>query len=567
MNNKADNRAFLVGEWLVDPSLGRISRDAEEIHLEPKAMDVLVYLARRPGELVTRMELEDAVWAGTIVSYEALSVTINKIRKAVHDNSRNSQYIETLSKKGYRLVAPVSFPDDSDSQKTVDTPPDPVPVDTVSLAQKRSRMFVFGAALLLIAGVASYLAYQDHNSVITTALNRAETSIAVMPFSNISGDPGQDYLAYGLTEDVTTDLSRLSRLLVISRSSMMGYVGSNVPAQQVGTDMGVNFVLTGSVRRSDDRVRISTQLIDVSNNLQVWAERFDRKITEYVQTQDEITRKIVAALVVRLSDEEQVIISKRYTQNLEAHDYYMRGRALYGSITKEGNNLARQMFYKAIHLDPDFANAYAAIALTYVDDFRRKWGGDPAHAAERALSVAKKAVGLDNKDAVAHMVLAYVYLYGKLNPEQAIKSAQEAILIDPNYADAYAIMASAYSYSNRSDDAIRLNQYAMRLNPTTSVIYYANLGRDYYFTDRLPDAAKNLKEAIKRNYNYLNAHLYLAATFARMDNMEDAKWETEAVRSLDPKFSLAYWAKTQPYQSKKRLDYMVAGMRKAGLPE
>jgi len=556
---------FKIDDWTVDPDLGRVFNDKnEETRLEPKAMEVLVYLAKRAGEAVTRQELEGNVWSGTVVSYEALSVTINKIRKALGDTSRKPRYIETLSKRGYRLIAPVIHESVSNETQIV------VPNNERSTGTRsRARAFValLAVALVAVLGYAVYRIGGNTRPALPDYISKADISIAVLPFANSSGNADQDYIANGITEDVITDLSRLSRLLVISRSSVLGYAGTNVTAETVGRELGVRYVLTGDIRRSGDHIRITTQLTDAASNVQVWADRFDKPTAELISVQDEITRKIVAALVIRLSDEEQIALKRRYTDNLEAHDFYMRGRALYGSITKEGNNLARKMFERAIELDPKFARAYGALALTYVDDYRRKWGGDTLASAERALEIARKAVSIDKDEAIGHWVLGYVYLYGKKQPEAAIKSGEQALILYPSFADAYALLGSASSFLGRSDDGIRLTRFAMRLNPKSSVVYYSNLGRDYYFKGEFDEAIKNLKEAISGNYNYLNAHLYLAATFARINEIDDARWEIDKIHTLDPGFSLSYWASTQPYASAEQLNRLVIDLRKAGAPK
>ncbi|MHB1142379.1 MAG: winged helix-turn-helix domain-containing tetratricopeptide repeat protein [Sulfuricaulis sp.] len=559
---------FRIEKWTIDPDLGRIFEDGgEEVRLEPKAMEVLVYLAKRAGETVTRQELEGNVWAGTVVSYEALSVTINKIRKALGDTSRQPRYIETLSKRGYRLIAPVTR--DATTAATVARDTGGTNGERTEGARSATRLpaVVLVVALLALLGYTVSRFGGDTHPGLPDHIGTADISIAVLPFANISGNPDQDYIANGVTEDVITDLSRLSRLLVISRSSVLGYAGTKTSAETVRRELGVRYVLTGSVRKSGEHIRITAQLTDATSNVQIWAERFDRTAGELIAVQDEITRKIVAALVIRLSDEEQLALRRRYTDSIPAHDFYIRGRALYGSITKEGNNLARKMFERAIELDPQFARAYGALALTHVDDYRRKWGGDPAASAERALEIARKAVALDKEEAVGHWVLGYVYLYGKKQPVAAIKSAEQALILYPSYADAYALLGSASSFLGRSDDAIRLTRYAMRLNPRSSVVYYANLGRDYYFMGEFDESIKNLNEAIAGNYNYLNAHLYLAATLARTGEMDDARWEIDNIRTLDPGFSLSYWAATQPYASAERLNQLVADLRKAGAPQ
>lgn len=585
-----DQSRFRIGEWTVDPNLGRISLGEQVTRLEPKAMDVLIYLVEHAGEAVTRRELEENIWRGTIVSYEALTVIINKIRAAFHDNSRKPEFIETLSKKGYRLIAPVS--------PLEQTPEGESHRETTTLHGSLSksgfsRPLIILVGTLLVAGLVGYFIYQDSNeapikSDIAAIIdqNRNNLSIAVIPFTNNSGDPGRDYFAAGMTEYLITDLSRLSSLSVISRNSVQGYNSAHANIWAVGKELKVRYILTGSVQFSADKLRVSAQLADTSNNVQIWADKFDRKMGDIFAVQDEITQKIVTALVSQLSKPEyskdsqdyaslvmqatklkQSPSSRKGTSSLEAYDNYIRGNALYISISKEGNTLARRMFQRSIEIDPEFANAYSAIALTHIDDYRRKWVEDPLAAVERAFEYANKAIAIDSNAAVAHWVLAYANLYGRKKPEQAIVAAEQAIMLYPNYADAYAVIASAYSFIGRSDDAIRINKHAMRLNPNSSVIYYANLGRDYYFIGKPEKAIKQLEMAIRRNDNYLNAHLYLAATYGSLDQIDEANWQMEQVLGLDPKFSLDYWASTQPYKSSTRINKLVADLKKAGFPE
>lgn len=560
--------------------------------LEPRAMDVLVYLMQRAGRVVTRQELEDNVWAGTIVSYEALTVTINKIRSALQDNPHKPEFIETLPKKGYRLIAPVksldlvsdSKTDLSDSETLVSTPtPKPSPWF--------SHPAILLMAVVLLVGLAGYGIFRQSVAVpgSRTAfrnIGQAENSvsIAVIPFANNSGNSEKDYFASGMTEYLITDLSRLSSLTVIARTSVMGYSSASANIKEISKDLNVRYVLTGSVQIIGDRIRVAVQLSDAATNIQLWADRFERKMNDIFLVQDEITQQIVAALVARLTGDGQTKPAQDYallvkeaaslrqsmdswrgTNNVEAYDSYIRGNALYTTITKEGNVLARRMFQRAIDIDPKFAEAYSAIALTYVDDYRNKWVADPLGAVDRAFDFANKAIAIDKNAAVAYLVLAYSNLYGKKKPEQAIASAEQAIKLYPSYADAYAVMASAYSFIGQPDKAIPITQHAIRLNPVASYVYYANLGRDNYFLGNLDDAVKNLKAATYRNANYLNAHLYLAAAYAKRGQMSDAGWEVEQIRTLDPNFSLDYWASTQPYRSAKRLNQMVSDIRKAGL--
>jgi len=551
--------AFMIEDWHVVPATGQIYKDDIENRIEPKAMAVLIYLAEHAGETVIRADLEESVWKDTVVTYEALTVTINKIRAALGDDSRKPRYIETLAKRGYRLIAPTSLQQ---------SPREKVPLISTSHQQPDNKRLLIYSVIIAIMVVSGLFFYNytttSSNDDQQLILPEDIPSIAVIPFANISGDPKQDYFAYGMTEYLITDLSRLSSLMVTSRTSVLGFNSQNVDIKKTSLALNVRYLLTGSVSKYENRMRVAVQLTDALNGMQLWADRFDRKLDDLFAMQDEITTRIVKELVKQVGHNEQELLSHNYTSNPQAHDYFIRGNALYTSISKEGNTLARDMFLKAIELDPNFASAYGAIALTYVDDYRRKWVNDPTGAVDRAFEYANKAIAIDKNAAVAYVVQAYAHLYGRKQPEKAIASARKAISLYPNYADAYAIIGSAYSFVTRSEDAIRVNHHAMRLNPTSSFIYYSNLGRDYYFLNQHEKAIDSLENAIFRNENYLNAHLYLAATYASLNKMEDASWEVQKVQVLDPEFSLKYWANTQPYRSRERLERMVNDLRKAG---
>jgi adenylate cyclase len=500
----AQTGRFRVGHCIVMPGSGEVANGNIITRLEPRVMDVLVYLMQRAGQVVTRQELEDNVWAGTIVSYEALTVTINKIRRALQDNPHKPEFIETLPKKGYRLIAPVTSPDREPENETL----------TGDAAPKPSHWMFHPAillmAVLLLVGLAGFSIYRqtvvvpDASAALRNiGLSENNVSIAVIPFANNSGNSEKDYFASGMTEYLITDLSRISGLTVIARTSVMGYSSASANIKEISKDLNVRYVLTGSVQINGDRVRVAVQLSDAVSNIQLWADRFERKMNNIFQVQDEMTQQIVAALVARLTGEgqtkpaqdyellvkeaaslKQSMDSWRGTNNIEAYDSYIRGNALYTTITKEGNVLARRMFQRAIDIDPKFSEAYSAIALTYVDDYRNNWVTDPLAAVDRAFDYANKAIAIDKNAAVAYMVLAYSSLYGKKKPEQAIAAAEQAIKLYPSYADAYAVLASAYSFIGQPDVAVPITQYAIRLNPGSSHVYYANLGRDNYWMKR-----------------------------------------------------------------------------------
>ncbi len=345
-------------------------------------MAVLVYLVQHAGEMVSRQELEQAVWRDTVVTYEALTVTINKIRAALEDDSRHPKFIETLAKRGYRLISPVYGQVVSTGHGTAAL------IAATEVRRKRNFSVVATGvtALLLLGGLAIYLAGQGKIADDDSAQAPAHLpALAVIPFTNISGDVGQDYFAAGMTECILTDLSRLSNPQVTARNSVLGFDSASDNIEEIAAALKVQYILTGSVARNAGKLHVNVQLFNALKGTQLWAERFDRELDDLFLVQDAISGNVVRTLVVKLSEEDQELRSKRYTANKQAYDYFMQGNALYTSITKEGNHLAREMYRKAIAIDPKFASAYSAIAQTYVDDYRRKWETDAGWEKEKVL--------------------------------------------------------------------------------------------------------------------------------------------------------------------------------------
>jgi len=350
--------AFIVGDWHVIPATGQILKGDLENRLEPKAMAVLVYLAEHANEAVTRIELENAIWQGSVVTYESLTATINKIRTSLQDNSRQPNYIETLSKRGYRLIAPVTKMETKNNDVST--------IKIIAPKLNRSASIKLITVIIIMLTAIFFYPYnmQSNDLVQRQILTPNIPSIAVIPFSNISGDPTQDYFAAGITEYLITDLSRLSSLLVISRLSVLGFKSGSIDVKNVSEALNVKYILTGSVVKNKNKMRIAVQLTDASNGIQLWANRFDENLDDLFTVQDEISKKIVSELVNQVTHTQQDLRSRIYTSNHEAHDYYIRGNALYTSISKEGNTLAREMFLSAIEIDRNFVSAYSAIALT-----------------------------------------------------------------------------------------------------------------------------------------------------------------------------------------------------------
>ncbi len=333
-------------------------------------------------------------------------------------------------------------------------------------------------------------------------------SLIVLPFVNMSKDPDQEYFSDGLTEVLTGDLSKISSLFVIARNSAFTYKGKAVKVQDVGREMGVRYVMEGSVQKAGDQVRITAQLIDATTGYHLWSEHYDRPLKDIFALQDEIVQKMVTTLGLQLTMQEQGVIVRKTTDNLEAYDSFLRGEAYVWHLTKEGNARARQMFEKAVALDPQYAEAYTSLGWTYLLEWINRWSMDP-QTLERALALAQQALTLDDSLPVVHSRLGMVYAQQK-QYEQAIAEGERAIALNPNNADSYAFQGQVLRFAGWPEDALRMLEQAMRLNPRYPPFYLFFLGLAYNQTGRYAEAIATLKEHISRSPNNLAAHLFLA---------------------------------------------------------
>jgi adenylate cyclase len=335
-------------------------------------------------------------------------------------------------------------------------------------------------------------------------------SIVVLPFDNLSKDPEQDYFSNGITEVLTSDLSRISSLFVIARNTAFTYQGKPVNIQDVGKELGVRYVLEGSVQKAGEHIRIVTQLIDTTTGGHLWAQRYDRPLQDLFALQDEIVQKIVTTLKLQLTLEEQGYIVRKRTDNLEAYDAFLRGTEYYYRYTKETNAQARQLFEKAVALDPQYAEAYGWLGLTYWAEWGFRWSAAP-ETLKRALALAQQAAALDDSLPGAHSLLSNVYT-SEQQYDQAITEGERAIALDPNYADSYAVQANVLNSAGRPEEALQLVEQAMRLNPRYPFWYLLQVGLAYQMTGRYAEAIAVQKEVISQNPNFY-AHLQLASSY------------------------------------------------------
>ncbi len=381
-------------------------------------------------------------------------------------------------------------------------------------------------------------------------------SIAVLPFANLSGDPEQEYFSDGITEDLITDLSKLSGLFVISRNSAFLYKSKAVNPQQVSRELGVRYMLEGSVRKAGNRVRISAQLIDTTTGYHLWADRYDRELRDIFAVQDEVTQKIVAALQVKLTEGEQKRPRRPPTNNLDAYEHFLRGLECYWRRTREANAQARRMFERAIELDPDFAAAHAWLGRAYMIEWAFQWSDDP-QIPERAAALAQRAVALDDSLPVAHQTLAYVFLLQK-QFAQAIAEAERAMGLEPNDADACVTLGEILSCAGRPQEAVGLVEKALRLDPHYPASYLFALGQAYYLTGRHEEAIAALKRLLTRNPNHPRAHFFLAMVYSEVGRKEEARTE---IAACGPAYSLERVRDKIPYRDQALIERWMATLR------
>ena len=421
-----------IGDWSVEPALDVLRRGSETVRLEPKAMEVLVALASRPGQVVSREELFSVVWPGVVVGDEALSQVVTKLRKALGDDARVPTYIETISKRGYRLIAQVA-PLEGGPATTM-----PVPARGRPLFPRRPAMI--GVLLaLLVAG--AYLWQAARQQTASPAGGEARTAayaerfsalptVTVAPFDSLADDPAQIYLARGITADLTTDLSRLAGLRVIGASRAAG----QAPELSRPKQAAARYLVSGSVQRVGDQLKVNVRLIDSMTGHQLWSERYEKALGDLFVVQDEIVTRLVSTLPVKMSEAERRRLARRYTRNLEAYDYFLRGQAALLTRARDDNEKAREMYRKALALDPAFARAYAGLALTHAADYRNQWADSGPHALSRALELAETAFRIDPEIPEVQWVLAYVHAQNRRH-EQAIGHLNQAIALNPSFAD------------------------------------------------------------------------------------------------------------------------------------
>ncbi len=571
---------FQVGAWTVRPTSNELLRDGEIVQIEPKVMALLVYLATSAGQVISREQLFNTLWPGVYVGDDTLTQVVIKLRKALGDDAKSARYVQTIPKKGYRLSAPVQAAPLSGSQASGSQASGSQASGSQALAidgtdGPRIRSFWRLAAILAVTlaiGLVGTLAWlfsgQQSPDVQDVATNSASGSddgrptISVLPFEpvgeTVGGAEDQTNLAQGLTLDLITDLSKLSGLWVIGPRSVLGQAPSE------GADDQARYLVSGNVQRTPGEVRIYARLIDTHTGRQLWSERYRRPPQELFHVQEQISRQIVTALSLKITETEHRRLAQRYTRNLDAYESFLQGQSLLLVRQHAENDRARERYRRAIALDPNFGRAYAGLALTFAADYRNQWTDDPAAALERAREMAQTALQIDPEIPEVYWVLAYVSAQRRDHPK-ALSLLRKAISVDQSFADAYALMGGIETYIGRPTETLELLRAAIRLNPDAGYLYFLLLGRAYFYLGDWEQARINLNEALVRNPSNLEAHVYLMATAESSGDHDTAAWEAEEIRALEPEFAPRSWLATYPMTDVKQQEQLLAALSAAGI--
>jgi len=388
----------------------------------------------------------------------------------------------------------------------------------------------------------------------------------VLPFVNMSDDKSQEYFSDGLTEEIITALSKTPKLFVIASNSSFVYKGKPVNVQQVSRELGVKYVLEGSVRRSGDQLRVTSQLIDATTGNHLWAERYDRELKDLFPLQDEITMKIITALEVKLTEGEQALVTGSGTHNLDAYLKTLQARELKRNQTVENNHKARRLAEEAISLDPGYAQAYRWLSGTYVIDVWLGSTKSPQESLKTALGLVQKALSLDDSLGGAHGLLGNIYVLKK-EYEKGVREAERAVELEPNGADAHAFLGMALRFADRAEEAIPMLKKAIRLDPHSPEWYLNVLAGAYRETENYKEAMQWGEKAVQQNPQNVLCRITLCSIYSLAGQVDKARAQGDEIMKLNPKFSVTRFAMTDPQQNQVLKKRYIDALREAGLPD
>lgn len=504
------------------------------VAVEPQVFDLISYLVQNRERVVSKDDLIEHVWNGRVVSESTLTSRITSARQTLGDDGENQRLIRTVSRKGLRFVAEVR--------------------EGEGPAQA-ARPEAAGLALDAVTPV-------SHGTLLPRLPDKP--SIAVLPFTNMSGDPEQEYFSDGITEDIITALSRLRWFFVIARNSTFVYKGQAVNVKQVGRDLGVRYVLEGSVRKSGPRVRITCQLLDGISGNHIWSERYDRELTDIFALQDEITASVTSAIEPKLLAAEGIRSEARSIEDLDAWDLVARALSHFWKLTAADSATAIAILRQAVEHYPNYAPAHSMLAFALFASGYVGWI-PPGTERDFAAQLTRRAAELDDSDPWAHLALGYYEFTGR-STDEAIRHFSAALDLNPNFAAAAGSIGFALALDGRSDEAIRHFEQALRMSPRDpfNSFFYVGIAAAHYLAGRYAEAIKWAKQAVQLRPGYIGAHRILCASLAQAGQAEEARTVLQTLRQMHPEISLAWIRQSVPYTAGP-MEKFLDGMRKAGL--
>jgi adenylate cyclase len=391
-------------------------------------------------------------------------------------------------------------------------------------------------------------------------------SIAVLPFLNMSGDPSQEYFSDGLTDQIINGLCKVANLFVIARNSSFAYKGKSISIKQIANELGVQYILEGSVQKAGERVRITAQLIDAKTDYHKWSESYDRELTDIFDLQDEITMNILWAMNANVTHGEQAQIwSEGMKVGIKAYDAFMRGLEQFYRFNKEDNDQAKTNYQRSLDIEPS-AIVYAMLGFAHLVDLMYGWCDSQMESFDKANKCAEAAHEINEDVDILHMLLGYIYLYKGMH-DKAVSEGKRAVQLSPNGAEAHVHLGAISNYAGNSNEAIRLIKKAFRLNPTPTSYYYNHLGTAYRSLQKYEDAITACESMIHMNPNSLPPYINLASCHSLLNQIDKARQAVTDILRIDPQYSIGQFALTMPFKDKEELELYLEALRKAGLPE
>jgi TolB-like protein/DNA-binding winged helix-turn-helix (wHTH) protein/Tfp pilus assembly protein PilF len=500
---------FQVGFWLVSPKLNRIERDGRKLHLEPKAMQVLVCLAEQQGEVVSKEQLIHTVWADTFVTDHVLTHSISELRRAFEDDTKQPRVIETVPKGGYRLIASVTRGSPRAGTEAVPQAP----------ASRRFRV-IYGAGFLFVLVLLTVTYFGSSRLLRQSAPLDKKVMLAVLPFENLSGDPEQEYFTDGMTEEMITRLGQLNpeRLGVIARGSVVHYKHNDKAMDQIGRELGVQYVLAGSIRRIGNHVRVSAQLIQVSDQTNLWAQSYDHDLQDILALQSDVAADIANGIRLKLSAQRQTQLAKTSPVNPEAYEAYLRGRYHIFRFSEADFRKAMEYFERSIRLDPQYAPAYAGVAHVWVS-LGNQGVVSLEEAIPKARAAALKAIELDRTLSEAYAALAWIEVGYDWNLPAALQELQNAIEINPNDPPAHHHYAYCLWIMGKPEAALEEMKRARDLDPL-SLFFNDEMGVAFEWQQQYDKAIEWFQKAMELDPNWVPVHIDLGIAYVKTARYE-----------------------------------------------